>query len=308
MIGPAVSWLNDIQSLHLSEGPIDLIVHCEGERDAVTDAYCLIEKEFASILTVLVDELHTLRAPLGVDTSQLNGPVARLMQQACVPFCAYDISAMAAVAGAVADYLLDTIVSAPGISRAWINNGGDIAVHLTPGEVFDCGVIGSLQTAQGIGTIRLHAADGIGGIATSGQAMSAQGGRSFSLGIADSVTVLAKNAATADVAATVIANHVDLPGHDSIVRVPANTLDPDSDLRERAVTTAVGELHPEEVAHALQRGASLAYRFLKRGLLNQVFLSLRGQSLAIVSADQCKLPVRTLASSGYSSEVMRDTG
>ena len=49
------------------------------------------------------------------------------------------------------------------------------------------------------------------GIATSGWR-----GRSFSLGIADAVTVLAATAAEADAAATVIANAVDLPGHPAI--------------------------------------------------------------------------------------------
>ena len=54
------------------------------------------------------------------------------------------------------------------------------------------------------GTIRIRHGDGVGGIATSGAR-----GRSFSLGIADSVTVLAEDAATADAAATLIANAVD---------------------------------------------------------------------------------------------------
>ena len=63
------------------------------------------------------------------------------------------------------------------------------------------------------------------GIATSGRH-----GRSFSLGIADAVTVLARTASQADAAATVIANAVDLPGHPAIVRCPAQDLQPDSDL------------------------------------------------------------------------------
>jgi uncharacterized protein len=63
------------------------------------------------------------------------------------------------------------------------------------------------------------------GIATSGRH-----GRSLSLGIADSVTVLAATAAAADAAATLIANAVDLPGHAAVRRAPACSLDPDSDL------------------------------------------------------------------------------
>ena len=75
------------------------------------------------------------------------------------------------------------------------------------------------------------------GIATSGWR-----GRSFSLGIADAVTVLADRAAMADAAATIIANAVDLPGHPGVVRVPARDLAPDSDLGDRLVTQGVGEL------------------------------------------------------------------
>ena len=49
------------------------------------------------------------------------------------------------------------------------------------------------------------------GVATSGWR-----GRSFSLGIADAVTVLARTGAAADAAATIIANAVDLPGHPAV--------------------------------------------------------------------------------------------
>ena len=66
------------------------------------------------------------------------------------------------------------------------------------------------------------------GVATSGWR-----GRSFSLGIADAVTVLAATAAAADAAATIIANAVDLPGHPAIARRPASELEDDSDLGDR---------------------------------------------------------------------------
>ncbi len=81
------------------------------------------------------------------------------------------------------------------------------------------------------------------GVATSGRH-----GRSFSLGIADAVTVLARTASQADAAATVIANAVDLPGHPAVIRVPANDLQPDSDLGARLVTRAVGNLSAADIA------------------------------------------------------------
>ena len=115
-------------------------------------------------------------------------------------------------------------------------------------------------------------ADGIGGIATSGRQ-----GRSFSLGIADSVTVLARDAAGADAAATLIANAVDLPGHPAIRRTPARALDPDSDLGDRPVTTAVGPLEPDEVAAALAAGRACAEAMRRRGLIHDAALMLRGR-------------------------------
>ena len=98
------------------------------------------------------------------------------------------------------------------------------------------------------------------GIATSGWR-----GRSFSLGIADAVTVLADRAAMADAAATIIANAVDLPGHPNIIRVPARDLAPDSDLGDRLVTQDVGELSRDEIAAALDSGAAVARTLLPRG-------------------------------------------
>ncbi|MFX7144802.1 hypothetical protein ABTI11_20165, partial [Acinetobacter baumannii] len=81
-------------------------------------------------------------------------------------------------------------------------------------------------------------------------ATSDRHGRSFSRGIADAVTVLAKTASQADAAATIIANNVDLPGHPAIQRVPANELQPDSDLGSRLVTRAVGTLTEQEIETA----------------------------------------------------------
>jgi len=109
------------------------------------------------------------------------------------------------------------------------------------------------------------------GIATSGR-----GGRSFSLGIADSATVLAATAAMADAAATLIANAVNVD-HPAIERRPACTLDPDSDLLDLPVTVAVGPLPPGVVAEALDRGLAEARRLRLCGLIDSAALSLQGE-------------------------------
>src|SRR5207302_3045389 len=148
---------------------------------------------------------------------------------------------MGAVAGAVAEEILAAMTSAAKLSRAYVNDGGDIALHLSPGEQFVVGMVERPDRPSLLGTTTVHSTDAVRGVATSGWR-----GRSFSLGIADAVTVLAESAAAADAAATVIANAVDLPGHPAITRVPACELAPDSDLGTRLVTQDVGELSDGE--------------------------------------------------------------
>jgi len=114
------------------------------------------------------------------------------------------------------------------------------------------------------------------GIATSGRH-----GRSFSLGIADAVTVLARTASQADAAATIIANAVDLPGHPAVVRCPANDLQPDSDLRARLVTRDVGFLSYAEIAAALEAGAACARNLLAAGLIEGATLRLLGATVEV---------------------------
>ena len=66
------------------------------------------------------------------------------MHAACMPFRDRFITPMAAVAGAVADAVLAAMVAGLDLSRAFVNNGGDIAFHLAPGESLRCGLIADL--------------------------------------------------------------------------------------------------------------------------------------------------------------------
>ena len=114
------------------------------------------------------------------------------------------------------------------------------------------------------------------GVATSGRH-----GRSFSLGIADAVTVLARCASQADAAATIIANAVDLPGHPAIVRMPASELQPDSDLGARLITRDVGHLTDGEIETALDAGARRARELLSSGLIEGAALRLLGETVLV---------------------------
>ncbi|MEL6482879.1 MAG: hypothetical protein AAFQ75_15630, partial [Pseudomonadota bacterium] len=132
------------------------------------------------------------------------------------------------------------------------------------------------------GAVEIGAGDGIAGIATSGWR-----GRSHSLGVADAVTVFAKDAATADAAATLIANAVDLPDAPALIpyvtRSPASSLAPESDLADRLVTTRVAPLPQDLAAAALARGQALAARFAVAGRIRGAHLTL-GEHTAIAGA------------------------
>jgi uncharacterized protein len=283
--------LEDGRRLHLHDGPIDLIVEAFGARHKVEAAYRAAAARFVTVLDGLCSELPLLRRPCTPEEPWPQGAVARRMVAAVMPFARqHFITPMAAVAGAVAEEILAAMVAAADLSRAYINNGGDIALHLSATEKFVIGMVERPDRPSLLGTTTVYAADPVRGIATSGWR-----GRSFSLGIADAVTVLADRAAAADAAATIIANAVDLPRHPAIVRVPASELAPDSDLEDRLVTQGVGGLKLDEVNRALTAGARTAVRLLRMGLIRSAALSLQGETRVVGEARESRMiaiPVR----------------
>jgi ApbE superfamily uncharacterized protein (UPF0280 family) len=195
------------------------------------------------------------------------------------PFAAdHFITPMAAVAGAVAEEILGAMLGAAQLGRAYVNNGGDIALHLGDGECFTVGLMDRPDQNGLLRTMVIDADDPSRGVATSGRH-----GRSFSLGIADAVSVLARTASQADAAATIIANAVDLPGHPAIVRCPAHDLQPDSDLGARLVTRGVGELSASEIEDALEAGAVCARRLLAAGLIEGAALRLHRETVVVAA-------------------------
>lgn len=249
--------------LHLQHGPIDLVIGADGARD---EAFRAAAMRFETILQELMQEIASLRAYRGPEPA---GPVARRMWRVVRDQRGF-VTPMAAVAGAVADEVLQAMQKAADLRRAYVNNGGDIALHLQGDATFEIAM--ASEGGSDLGRVTLRASDLIGGIATSGR-----GGRSLSMGIAESVTVLAASAAVADVAATLICNAVDLPRHPAISRVPAHEIDEASDLGERLVVAHVGRLDDAEVAEALERGARTAMDLLSRGAIASASLHLAGQ-------------------------------
>ena len=274
---PQIGLLADGRRLHLQDGPIDLIVEAVGSATDRRAAYDAAAQRFTGLLDELCSELPLLRQAADPGRNQLQGIVARRMHAAVAPFAgAHFITPMAAVAGSVAEEILGAMTGAARLERAYVNNGGDIALHLADGERFSVGLMDRPDALGSMRTVLIDADDPSRGIATSGRH-----GRSFSLGIADAVTVLAATASQADAAATIIANAVDLPGHPAILRCPAQDLQPDSDLGARLVTRGVGDLSGREVMAALETGAACARRLLAMGLIDSAILRLHGETCVV---------------------------
>ncbi|MBM3407012.1 MAG: UPF0280 family protein [Betaproteobacteria bacterium] len=270
---------------HYQHGPIDLVIGADGEPAACDAAHQACWQAFQSVLAELVSELSALRQalPRSGAAASVSGPVARRMVGACLPH-AHDglfITPMAAVAGSVADHLIDAYRRA-GVLRAYINNGGDIALHLAPGQHWRAGVVANIDDPSLDASLVVTGESGLRGLATSGWR-----GRSLSLGIADSVTVVARDAAAADAAATIIANHVNVTDP-AIRRLPANQVRDDSDLGTLPVTVAVGALPSASIEQALASGLACAQQLVERGLISQALLNLAGRWVQAGSG--CVLP------------------
>ena len=268
--GPQIAMLPDGKRLHLQYGPTDMIVEADGDKDEIAAAYRQAISRFRTILPELVGELPRLRRPVTEDpcADSFRWNTARRMAEAARRHRGTFVTPMAGVAGAVADELLAAMVEGRRLHRAYANNGGDIAIHLEDGAEFTVGLVDRPGAPGPVGRFTITHAMPVRGVATSGRQ-----GRSFTLGIADAVTVLARNAASADVAATLIGNNVNVD-HPAIERCPAQALDPDSNLGKLPVTVAVGPLDEASRDAALDAGLACAQAMRGAGLIHGAVLAL----------------------------------
>ena len=181
-------------------------------------AYLNAKNYFETLLEELVLDLTLLKKEV-VLNRKFNNRISQSMQDAAERFIPSYITPMAAVAGSIADNILKVLIDNTHLEKAYVNNGGDISFYLNENQTMK----GSLAAIPNMITEIKHK-NSSRGIATSGWR-----GKSFSRGIADSVTVLAKNAAIADAAATMIGNAVDIYDHPNIKKKPANFIYDDSD-------------------------------------------------------------------------------
>ncbi len=205
-----------------------------------------------------------LRKPWNKEPRKLQEPLGNKMLGSVQSVGDTALTPMAAVAGTIADGVVDFLFSR-GMTKVIVNNGGDIAVRLMAPNSVRVGLREDVETEVISRVISLMASSESArasyGIATSGL-----GGRSLTCGIASAATVIAKTASLADAAATAVANasFVDHPG---VVRQPAETIDPQTDIPGIPVTVQVRGLDPETRMEAISRSLALAERMVKQGTI-----------------------------------------
>ncbi len=262
----------DGRRLHLQHGPIDLVCFAEGDPIEVQQAYMRAAQFFQDILQSIVNDLALLRRPITDEFKAPTGAISAAMMKASQLFADTNfVTPMASVAGAVSDAVLAVMTQSGRVEKAVVNNGGDIAFALKASEKFTSAIVNNPDNPNMDAILEVDSSDPVRGVATSGWK-----GRSFSMGIADAVTVLASNAAIADVAATLIANAVFVEDN-AIIQKPACEVDANTDLGDNLITVEVGQLTVRSKKQALRNGVRIAKIFADQELIYGAYLALQDE-------------------------------
>ena len=233
---------------YLDYGPVQMYITAVAPDKPLHEELKTVKNLVHNLLEDLSTCLDQAKLPAGELDHEDNRPVIfKAMLKAVTAAGDPSLTPMAAVAGsfsdAVAAYLLKK-----GATYLIVNNGGDIAFYQDQAQKLKIGLKPDLSQERCSHFLTVNKANFCPGIATSGL-----GGRGFTMGIASSVTILAPDSATADACATLIANKttVDDP---AVVKVPAEIMDPQTDLRGKTVTVECTSLKAEQYLEAIQSG------------------------------------------------------
>ncbi|MEA4892322.1 MAG: hypothetical protein VB085_07140 [Peptococcaceae bacterium] len=258
--------------VYFDYGPVSMVVMAYRGQEPLTEAciqaFQVIDgalKEITASLNLL--KLYPSRIPAGV----LEG-LPLEMYKAVRDVGEPTLTPMATVAGAVSDTVADHL-KAIGATKVVVNNGGDIALRLDPGEEVRVGIMSSLAEGKIDNVVNIRAADGIGGIATSGL-----GGRSFTRGVAQGVSAFASRCILADALATHLANSSYIVS-ERVLTTKAGALDPLSDISDLEVVVGVDRLTDREVQLACENLLTEARRQQAKGNLSAMRARIQDQRI-----------------------------
>lgn len=261
----------DDGSVFVHQGPLLASIY-------VSKGHCpelAIARDGANKALELMGELARFKATIKQNITKINlsgvyPKVVSRMIAAVQEVGDLTMTPLAGVAGAVADEVAEFLFREEGVCKIMVNNGGDIALRLTGGQIAKVGI--RVDRSKAISYIlTVNAASNIGGICTSGF-----GGRSFTKGIASAAVVCARTAVLADVLATGLGNatNVDDP---LIKRQLAKELYPDTDIPEEWVTTSIGDISQDKIEEALERGMAAVRKLRQQRLVFDALLAVKGQ-------------------------------
>jgi len=265
--------------MYLEIGPASLVVI--GEKDGrpydfdrvrVENMIRVIMEEIRNCLPILKQKANRIKK------SRFLPDVAKKMVMAAQLIDGATLTPMSAVAGAVADSVIDHFRN-EGLDFMSVNNGGDISILNSSRRLVRVG-IGDIKQNKPISRVL-----SVEGLNEFGMATSGFGGRSFTLGLADSVTVVAENGATADAAATHICNCTSV-ATDRVVRRKASEIDPLTDIGDEYVTVSIGQLNDKLIATALDNGLTIAANMKKQQMIYDAVIDLRGSMVTTVDGDK----------------------
>lgn len=182
-----------------------------------------------------------------------------------------DFTPLVAVAGATSDLVADYLTKSKA-TKIIVDNGGDIAVRVRGGEEVGVGLCLDFTKKEIDYSLPVK---GNYGICTSGI-----GGRSFTLGVANAVVVLADRASVADAVATYLGNKTNVDSY-KVKREWSEEMYPDTDIPGKKVTISVGDLSDAEIQLALENGQREALQLIDRGVIHGAAISVKNNILPL---------------------------
>ena len=261
--------IGDGTAILAENGPMHMVIQCRhGDKAMPETAMAAGEQAFGYLARVAACR-QALKQPACSIKAPPEDEIARTMVESARRIGDPDLTPMAAVAGTLADFVADWLAG-EGMTWVIVNNGGDIAIRLADGESARVGIRPDINSQTISHVLTLDDRKPAWGVNTSGL-----GGRSLTRGIASGVTVIADSSSIADSAATAIANACFVKDA-RIVRVPAKSLDLDTDIPDVDVTVDVGPLDRPTIDVALANGMVRAEQLVDTGAIEGAFVACRG--------------------------------
>ena len=264
--------------MFLEIGPASLVIigeqDCEPyefQKEKLVQKVKSILGEIGKFLPVLKQKAYKIK-----NTKHMPD-VPKKMVEAVKTIDEASLTPMAAVAGSVADAIKEFLKN-EGLDLVSVNNGGDISIFNKKGRGLNID-IGDIHTGES-SLYMLNIEQLIDfGLATSGF-----GGRSFTLGLADIVTVVAVTGAVADAAATFICNRTNTES-DQVVRQIASEIDPLTDIPDDKVTIRIGKLNEKDIFNALENGLNIAANIKNQKHIYDAIIKFQGHMVTTINGD-----------------------